>query len=72
MPGPHISYQALSGTRGQYRTRHSSCPLGAYSLVGIALDLRSAGETGEERVVQLLCANRGPSSSFQWAGRWQV
>lgn len=61
------SYQALSGTRDQYRTRHSSCPLGAYSLVGIALNLRSAGDAGEERSVQLLSASRSPRSSFHGA-----
>lgn len=42
------SYQALSGTRDQYRTRHSSCPVGAYSLVGIALNLILQGKLGRK------------------------
>lgn len=53
-------------------TEQGTVPVGAYSLVGIALNLRSAGEAGEKRSVQLLSANRSPCSSFQWAGRWQV
>lgn len=52
------------GTRVGVDTEEGTVPaLGAYGLVGMALDLRSAERAGEGKGSQLPCTNRGPSSS---------